>query len=240
MGSLIFSFWLCIALSLISSKVGGWSSPAPHPQWWTSALFKLACFHWIWAELVWECKCRNAASSLRSLETHPSNFPAYVLSHFPYRSHILGHSLSSLVFSFFLSFSEAVVIEVRGILNFLPGTVLYFSTLWVLWILRTWWNQHKQGSGSCYSASLQDILNIQIIYSQDQRMEASGSCLSGWPSLPLGSPCILRRLLDGLLTVSFLNDGKERVQILIRFLVRFWKNFNSRDLSLWCVFINCV
>lgn len=105
----------------------------PHPliltHRWTSALSEHPAASGS-GQSLWGTLIQKFSMLPPGPETHPSRFLAHVL-HIPLlesfcRTQFL---LTGLVFFFV---PEAVVIEVRGILNFLPRTVLYFSTHRVL------------------------------------------------------------------------------------------------------------
>lgn len=105
--------------------LGGWglAFPPPHRHRWTSALSKSPRFHWVCAKPV-----RAANPGIQhppgGATTPPPPQPGFCHISLQESAPRAQPLLTSL-----FSPPEAVVIEVRGILNFLPRSVLYFSTL---------------------------------------------------------------------------------------------------------------
>lgn len=98
----------------------GWGRPAPPRSpsvdlCWLQAT--LPPWGLIWTEPVWGCDLEMQAPSPEPGTPPPASWIP-----------VSRYGLSWWVFFFFPPFFEAVVI-VRGTLNFLPRTILYFSTL---------------------------------------------------------------------------------------------------------------
>lgn len=117
-GSLIFSFWLRITLSLISSGAG---AGLPSPSSSQRDLCPLQAIL-LPSDLGKAC----VGMQIQKCSSLPQELPGGSVSR------VQPLLMGPFLFSFLFSFFEVVVIELRGILNFLPRTVLYFSTLGVV------------------------------------------------------------------------------------------------------------